>query len=206
MVMRNAYSLAWLIGVALTLGNSTATAEYVTQPSAAGSYYGHGNMPPKPSYGYGPMPMRPMFPPMYRMHPNYPMRPAPHMRPHGPPWGKMPSRSGRAYMPAQAGGGYGAPPMAVSEVESSAEPTQTADVRISQMRFNAPTVTIKVGGSVNWENNESVPHTITASDGSFGSNQLGQGDSFSRTFDQVGTYGYYCSLHPMMRGEVVVVE
>jgi plastocyanin len=58
---------------------------------------------------------------------------------------------------------------------------------------------------VTWTNSEGVPHTVTANDGSFGSSQLGAGDTFSHTFTEPGTYSYYCQLHPMMRATVVVV-
>lgn len=81
-----------------------------------------------------------------------------------------------------------------------------AEVVISQMRFDQPTITVKKGGSVTWRNQGPMPHTVTANDGGFGSQTLQAGGNYSRTFDEVGTFGYYCSLHPSMQGKVVVVE
>ena len=81
-----------------------------------------------------------------------------------------------------------------------------AEVTIAQMRFSQPTITVTKGATVTWRNQGPMPHTVTASDGRFGSEQLQAGDNYSRTFDEVGTFGYYCSLHPSMRGTVVVVE
>ena len=105
---------------------------------------------------------------------------------------------------------YATPPAAAPAVatnagaESIAEPVKAANVSIAQMRFDAPTVTIKVGGTVTWTNTDGVPHTVTSNDGSFGSEQLTQGGTFSQTFTEPGTYSYYCQLHPTMRGTVVV--
>lgn len=105
------------------------------------------------------------------------------------------------------GMGYGqvaAPAAAPAEPAAPAEAIETASVDISQMRFSAPTVTIKAGGTVTWTNREGAPHTVTATDGSFGSSQLTSGDSFSHTFDEPGTYTYFCKVHPMMKATVVV--
>ena len=109
-----------------------------------------------------------------------------------------------------ARGGYGQPahsvPTEKTEAPAVAAPLDNAEVAVSGMRFGAGTVTIKTGGSVTWTNQEGVPHTVTADDGSFGSDQLSANDSFTHTFDKPGTYSYYCKIHPMMRGTVVVVD
>ena len=199
MTIRHERGLGWLFGALPGFGGA-ATAEYTNRQGVTGTSYGYGVMPPRPAYGYGPALRQPMMPPRYGVPPMYKRWPAPHMRPYGPPKRKM---------PAQAASGYGtapaAPPVARQDTANT-EPGQTATVGISRMRFDAPSVTIEVGGSVVWKNNENMPHTVVASDGSFGSPQLGLGEEFTRIFDRAGTFGYYCSLHPMMRGEVVVVE
>jgi plastocyanin len=58
-----------------------------------------------------------------------------------------------------------------------------------------------------WVNQDSAPHTVTFDDGSVASGRLLQGDTFSHTFDQVGTYPLYCELHggPGGRGMSMVV-
>jgi plastocyanin len=48
-------------------------------------------------------------------------------------------------------------------------------------------------------------HTVTAVDGSFDSEFLNTGASFSFTFDEVGEFEYYCLPHPWMRAKVIVV-
>ncbi len=86
-----------------------------------------------------------------------------------------------------------------------------ATVAIANFSFGPETLTIKTGTTVTWRNNEDAPHTVTADDGSFGSSTLGQGDSFSFTFDTPGTYDYHCQFHggaghSGMSGTIVVED
>ena len=78
--------------------------------------------------------------------------------------------------------------------------------------FIPNTVTIDVGGTVTWENNDTAAHTSTggsASDGPsgvFDSSLIMAGSSFSHTFDSTGTYDYFCMVHPWMSGTVIVED
>lgn len=74
-------------------------------------------------------------------------------------------------------------------------------------------VTIEVGETVRWENDDSVAHTVTSTDpepnepGGFDSGNLAPGEDFEVTFDTPGTYVYYCALHPTeMVNATVIVE
>ena len=78
------------------------------------------------------------------------------------------------------------------------------DVEISGFEFVQNTATIKVGDTVTWTNQDGAPHTIVADDGSFKSNSLKNGTSFSHTFDIAGTYSYHCGIHSSMIGLVIV--
>ena len=66
------------------------------------------------------------------------------------------------------------------------------------------TVVIGVNSTVTWINNDDVPHTVTANDGSFDSGNLDAGQGWTHTFSAPGTYAYYCSYHPWMKGTIVV--
>jgi plastocyanin len=79
-----------------------------------------------------------------------------------------------------------------------------AKITISGFAFDPATVTIKVGGTVTWTNQDSVAHTVAAEDNSWTSSNLGEGGTFSRTFDTAGTFTYLCSIHPSMKGTVIV--
>lgn len=80
---------------------------------------------------------------------------------------------------------------------------QTA-VTIQNFAFSPATLTVKVGDKVTWTNQDSAPHSATADDNSFDTGVLRQGQSGSITFSKPGTYTYHCSVHPMMKGIIVV--
>ena len=65
-------------------------------------------------------------------------------------------------------------------------------------------VVIGVNNTVTWVNNDDAPHTVTANNGAFNSGNLNAGQSWSFTFTTPGTYAYYCSYHPWMKGTVIV--
>lgn len=82
----------------------------------------------------------------------------------------------------------------------------TSDVNIRDMAFEPETATIVPGDTVTWTNRMGLPHTVLPDNGEFeGSGPLGQNQTFSHTFDEPGTVGYHCEIHPHMTGTVVVV-
>jgi plastocyanin len=82
-------------------------------------------------------------------------------------------------------------------------PTKT--VLIQNFRFKPANITIKRGTKVRWINKDMDPHTATANNGrSFDSGRLGKGQSYTHTFKSAGKKGYFCEIHPFMRGSVLV--
>jgi amicyanin len=82
-------------------------------------------------------------------------------------------------------------------------------VTIKDFAFNPGTTTVKVGTKVTWTNQDSIGHTVTADTPSAdapASGSIGQGQSYSFTFNKAGTYNYHCTPHPYMKGTVVVTE
>jgi plastocyanin len=77
-------------------------------------------------------------------------------------------------------------------------------VTIDSFAFAPLTLTVLAGSTVTWTNKDEEPHTVVASDGSFHSPGMGTGATFSHTFAKPGSFEYVCSIHPMMRGTVVV--
>lgn len=116
------------------------------------------------------------------------------------------------YIAPDAGGMLVATPVAATEADVAEEAADAAEaveadavaVEILDFTFTPQTLEIPVGTTVTWTNSDTTQHTATASDGSFDSGILAQGDSFSFTFDTPGTYDYICSLHPNMTGQIVV--
>jgi plastocyanin len=91
---------------------------------------------------------------------------------------------------------------------SGAVPTAPADQAANQpfvdnYTFVPSTITVKAGTRVTWTNRDQVKHTISATNAAF-SGLLSQGASASLTFNTVGTFNYFCAIHPTMRGSVVV--
>lgn len=81
----------------------------------------------------------------------------------------------------------------------------TYSVSISGFEFSPSTKTIKVGDAITWTNMDSVRHTVTSDSGSeLDSPLFGQGQSYSHTFNTVGTYTYHCTPHPNMKGTIIV--
>ena len=65
-------------------------------------------------------------------------------------------------------------------------------------------VTVPVGGTVTWMNNDSVPHTSTGADGAWNSGSIAPGGQYSKAFAAAGTFSYRCTIHPNMIGTVRV--
>jgi plastocyanin len=105
---------------------------------------------------------------------------------------------------------YAAPQMqapAPSAPAAGAQNQQNVSVNIQNFAFDPPNITVAPGTTVTWVNNDSAPHTVTATDpaGAFDSGTLQPGQSYSFTFTQPGTtYAYYCAIHPSMTGTVTV--
>lgn len=77
-------------------------------------------------------------------------------------------------------------------------------VAIKDFAFKPASISVSVGDSITWTNQDSAPHTATANDGSFDTGNLDKGQSGSVTLSKAGTFAYICSVHPSMKGTVVV--
>ena len=82
------------------------------------------------------------------------------------------------------------------------------DVSIADMAFSPNDLTISVGDTVKWTNNDGGAHTATATSGPelFNSGNLASGATWSFTFTEVGTYDYKCNYHDSMIASITVVE
>jgi plastocyanin len=66
------------------------------------------------------------------------------------------------------------------------------------------TLTVPVGTTVQWGNNDITAHTSTADGGQWNSNNIAPGQSFTFKFNTAGTYKYHCTIHSFMTGTIVV--
>ena len=79
-----------------------------------------------------------------------------------------------------------------------------AGVNVDNFSFGPAALTVAAGTTVTWTNNDDIPHTVRAVDGSFHSKPMDTAESYSFTFTKPGVYSYFCSIHPKMVGKVIV--
>lgn len=84
--------------------------------------------------------------------------------------------------------------------------SDVVEVNIKKLTFIPETVTIKVGQTVRWTNNDDRDYLLVARDQSWKSENLRPKDKFEHKFTEAGTVEYSCALHPRLIGTVVVEE
>src|SRR5690606_33036629 len=89
-----------------------------------------------------------------------------------------------------AGGGTATPAAGTAAATSSGGGEQVAAEIVNS---TLPDLTVSVGDTVSWTNRDAIPHTATASDGSFDSGTLGA-TPFTHTFTAAGTFEYVCAI------------
>ena len=91
------------------------------------------------------------------------------------------------------------------QAERKSVPLAPNEIGIDNFRFAPPTLTVKAGTKVVWINNDDVPHLIVNIQNRFRQSPiLDTGQRFTTTLTRPGTYDYFCSLHPMMKGKIIV--
>jgi amicyanin len=90
---------------------------------------------------------------------------------------------------------------AASAAETGPAP---AEIKIDNFSFTPPMLTVQAGTKVTWTNHDDIPHNIVSPEQRFKSKPLDTDDAYSFTFNEAGTYQYFCGLHPKMVGKVVV--
>ena len=79
------------------------------------------------------------------------------------------------------------------------------EIGIDNFAFTPKTLTVARGTTVTWINNDDVPHVIVSPQGRFPvSPVLDTNGRYSATLKGAGTYDYFCSVHPVMTGRIVV--
>jgi plastocyanin len=89
-------------------------------------------------------------------------------------------------------------------------PTQKSNapvtrVTIRLVKFSPETIEVSTGQTVEWTNNDLTPHTVTSQGvGDLNSGSIDAGASWRHTFTRPGSFPYYCTFHPEMKGTVTV--
>jgi plastocyanin len=87
---------------------------------------------------------------------------------------------------------------------SSARPTTTITVGAYDNSFEPKRIHVQPGTTVRWVNYGKHTHTVTSRDGRWDSGDVPPGALYSATFQNPGTYGFYCRHHKGMEGTIVV--
>lgn len=96
--------------------------------------------------------------------------------------------------------------MALPVVPAGVGDASVTHVHMENTAFSPETVTILTGETVEWDNHDSIPHTVTEDNDLFDSGTMNNGDFFDYTFDEPGVYGYFCAFHSGMDGTVFVLD
>ena len=106
----------------------------------------------------------------------------------------------------------GSDPTATPTPEPTATPASEGTVTSEIATFTLEDLTIRAGTTVVWKNLDSAPHTATSGasptpDGSWDTEILGRDQSAEGiTFNETGTFAYFCTVHPNMTATLTVTE
>lgn len=77
-------------------------------------------------------------------------------------------------------------------------------VAITDFSFDPASLTVPVGTTLTWTNEDPATHTVTADDEAFSSGEIAEGEIFEHRFDEVGQFTYHCNIHSDMAGDITV--
>jgi plastocyanin len=102
-------------------------------------------------------------------------------------------------------GGGGSGPSAGAAPSAEASSGTSSAITISNFKFSPGTLRVQHGARIKVANDDSAPHTVTADEGnSFDSGTVDSGASTTIRAPAAGTYSYHCTIHPFMKGKLVV--
>ena len=77
-------------------------------------------------------------------------------------------------------------------------------MNIQGFAFGPDAVTVAAGATVTWTNLDNADHTVTQNGALLDSPDLATDDTYEVTFEEPGTYEYFCKFHPAMRATITV--
>lgn len=82
----------------------------------------------------------------------------------------------------------------------------TVEIVMKGFQFDPSEVTVKVGQEISWRNEDSAEHDAFSEKDGLDTADIGQGATTEYTPDKAGTINYICSIHPQMKGTLIVEE
>jgi plastocyanin len=93
---------------------------------------------------------------------------------------------------------------AATSVSCAREVPRAHVVLMKDIGFQPAELTVSQGDTIVWKNEDFVPHTATARDGSWDSKTINADSSWQYVANKAGRYSYYCVFHPTMKGTIEV--
>jgi len=88
----------------------------------------------------------------------------------------------------------------------TAQATETQTVIIDNFNFKPNVITVKPGTHIVFKNQDDLPHTVVIPGMEVKSAMMDTDGTFEADFEKPGDFKYFCGVHPMMTGEVIVAE
>jgi plastocyanin len=95
-------------------------------------------------------------------------------------------------------------PAATSDTGTSATSGGAVTIDMKNIAFDPTSVTVKVGQTVKWVNEDDAPHNVVG--GPLKSKTFGKGGSFEYTPKKAETISYVCTIHPGMKATLTVTS
>ena len=105
--------------------------------------------------------------------------------------------------------GSGSATTSTTSSDTTSKESGSSEVSVKQFAFDPASLEVESGSTVTWSNSDQILHTVTAGTPESPSEEFHEempeaGATASHTFDDPGTYEYFCSRHNFMKGTVIV--
>jgi plastocyanin len=124
-------------------------------------------------------------------------------RAHGPPQGRRSAAVALAVVAFGLALALAGSRGDIAAAGEAAGASRTSTVTIPGFEFKPATLTVARGSKVRFSNTAGRAHTATRN-GAFDTGRIKPSRSASVTFARRGTFAYHCSIHPFMKGRIVV--
>lgn len=91
-----------------------------------------------------------------------------------------------------------------SPVSATTRAPNKHTVIIKKFKFTPDRITVRIGDTIEWINQDIVPHTATADAGDWDTEKLKKGESNSLEVTTNMTSSYFCVFHPKMKGAIII--
>jgi plastocyanin len=87
---------------------------------------------------------------------------------------------------------------------AAAQPKRVVDVTMRDIKFVPARITVSLGQTVRWTNDDTVAHTVASSKLRLASEAIAGGDRFSYKPRRRGRFPYFCTIHAGQTGVLIV--